>query len=107
MYYIATSPSDNDVNQSLCCSVKKTDVMVYNEVKTLLEGNWTSGHNQFGIASGVCDISFEGTLYEDGIPAEIQAVIDQVRQDVIDGKIVMPADVNDVEVWAAENQYQA
>lgn len=107
MYYIATSPSDNDVNQSLCCSVKKTDVMVYNEVKTLLEGNWTSGHNQFGIASGVCDISFEGTLYEDGIPAEIQAVIDQVRQDVIDGKIVMPADVNDVEAWAAENQYQA
>lgn len=107
MYYIATSPADNDVNQSLCCSVKKTDVMVYNEVKSLLDGAWSAGHNQFGIASGVCDISFEGTLYENGIPEEIQSIIDQVRQDVIDGKIIMPEDVSDVEAWAAENQYQA
>lgn len=107
MYYIATSPSDNDVNQSLCCSVKKTDVMVYNEIKTLIDGNWSAGHNQFGIASGVCDISFEGTLYENGIPEDLQNIIDQARQDVIDGKIVMPEDVSDVEAWAAENQYKA
>ena len=106
-YYIATSPSDNDPDQSLCCSVKKTDVLVYNEVKTFLVGSWSAGHNEFGIADGVCDISFEGTLYADGIPEELQAIIDQVRQDVIDGKITMPADVNDVDAWAAENQYQA
>ena len=106
-YYIATSPSDNDADQSLCCSVKKTDVLVYNEVKNFLEGNWTAGHNEFGIADGVCDISFEGTLYEGGIPEDLQALIDQARQDVIDGKITMPADVNDVDAWAAENQYQA
>ncbi len=106
-YYIATSPSDNDPDQSLCCSVKKTDVLVYNEVKTLLDGNWSAGHNEFGIADGVCDISFEGTLYEGGIPEDLQAVIDQVRQDVIDGKISMPADVNAVDAWTAENQYQA
>ena len=104
-YYIATSPADNDVNQSLCCSVKKTDVMVYNEIKTVLDGQWAPGHQQFGIASGVCDISFEGTLYEGGIPEDIQAIINQVRQDVIDGKITMPADVNDVDAWTAENQY--
>lgn len=106
IYYIATSPSDNDAEQSLCCSVKKTDVLVYNEIKNLIDGNWSAGHNEFGIADGVCDISFEGTLYENGIPEDLQAILDEVRQDVIDGKITMPADVNDVDAWAAENQYQ-
>lgn len=105
IYYIATSPSDNDIDQSLCCSVKKTDVMVYNEIKNLIEGGWTAGHNTFGIAQGVCDISFEGTAYENGIPEEIMNVIDDVRQQVVDGKITMPADVSDVDAWAAENQY--
>lgn len=105
-YYIATSLSDNDPDQSLCCSIKKTDVLVYNEIKTVQEGNWAPGHNQFGIADGVCDIGFANSLFADGIPEEIQAVIDQVRQDCVDGKITMPQDVTDVDAWTAANQYQ-
>ena len=79
--------------------------MVYNEIKNLIEGGWTAGHNAFGIAQGVCDISFEGTAYENGIPEELMNVINDVRQHVVDGKITMPADVADVDAWAAENQY--
>ncbi|MCI8950888.1 MAG: BMP family ABC transporter substrate-binding protein [Lachnospiraceae bacterium] len=105
-YYIATSLSDNDPNQSLCCSIKKTDVLVFNEVKAVVDGSWSAGYNEFGIADGVCDISFEDSLYAEGIPEEVKAVIDQVRQDCKDGKITMPADVSDVDAWAAENQYQ-
>lgn len=105
-YYVATSPADNDQDQSLCCSLKKTDVMVYNEVKTLLDGEWKSGHSQFGIGEGVCDIGFEGTLFEAGIPEEISKIIDEIRQDCIDGQITMPGDVTDVDAWAAENRYQ-
>ena len=105
-YYIATSPADNDPDYSLCCSVKKTDVMVYNEIKTVLDGEWAPGHNQFGIASGVCDISFDGTLFEGGVPEEVQTVIDAAKQAVLDGTVVMPADVEDIDAWTAENQYE-
>lgn len=105
-YYIATSLSDNDPGQSLCCSVKKTDVLVYNEIKAIQDGSWSSGHSQFGIADGVCDISFEQSLFADGIPEDVRTVIDKVRQECTEGKITMPADVADVDAWAAENQYQ-
>lgn len=104
-YYIATSPSDNDPDYSLACSVKKTDVFVYNEIKGIKEETWEAGHHKFGIKEGICNVSFEGTAFEDKIPQEILDIIDEIRQQVVNGELEMPVDVSDVEAWSASNQY--
>lgn len=105
-YFIATSPSDNDLEYSLCCSVKKTDVLTYDAIKNIVDNDWEAGYFSYGIAEGVCDISFEGTAFDGKIPADIMAIIDEIRQQIIDGKLSMPADVSDLDGWSAANQYQ-
>lgn len=104
-YYIATSPSDNDPEYSLCCSVKKTDVMVYNDIVAVANGTWEAGHHTFGIAEGVCDISFEGTAFEGKVPQELLDIIDDIREQVKSGELELPYDPNDVDAWAANNTY--
>lgn len=104
-YYIATSPSDNDADYSISCSVKKTDIFVYNEVKGVLDNTWVAGHHVFGIKEGICDISFEGLNFKDKIPQDVLDVINKIRQEVIDGKLVLPSEPNEVDEWAKTNQY--
>lgn len=105
-YYIATSPADNDVDYSLCCSVKKTDIFVYNEIKGILDNTWVAGHHTFGIADGICDISFEGLNFNGKIPADILEVIENVRAQVVSGELQIPYEPNEVDTWAASNQYK-
>lgn len=105
-YYIATSPSDNDTDYSLCTSAKMTDMFVYNEIKAILEeGAWEAGHHRFGVKEGITDIRFEGTAYENKIPQDILDIIDEIRQKIIDGELEMPNDVSEVDAWAKNNQY--
>ncbi len=104
-YYIATSPADNDPEYSISCSVKKTDAFVYNEIQSIVEETWAPGHYQFGIAHGICDISFDGLAFNGKIPADIMEVINASRQSIVDGELVLPTDPTKVDEWAKTNQY--
>ncbi len=102
-YFIPTSIAGLDPECTLCTSIKLTENEVYDEIKDVVEGNFTAGGGRLGIGAGYCDISYEGTGIE--YPDEYIKIIDEVRQMVKDGEIVMPEDVTDLDAWKAENQY--
>lgn len=104
-YFIATSMGGLDPDCSLCTSVKLTENMVYNEVKSLAEGTWAPGGEREGIVAGYCDISLEGTGID--YPAEVVEIIDAVREQVRAGELTLPTDVDQLDAWKAENQYAA
>lgn len=104
-YFIATSKSGLDPKVSLCTSVKLTENEVYDEIKAVVDGNFTPGGERLGIANGYCDVSVEGV--EIDYPQELLDIVAKIKEDVRTGKIVMPADVSDLDAWKAENQYKA
>lgn len=101
-YFIATSPSTTDKDYSLCTSVKKTDVFVYQEIESLVKGTWKPGAVRKGIKAGACDVSLEGINLK--YPQDILDIVKAVRQDVIDGKITLPKDPKDLDEWTKTNQ---
>lgn len=103
-YFIATSMAGLDPECSLCTSVKLTENEVYDEIKAVVEGNFTSGGERLGIASGYCDVSLEGVQID--YPQDLIDIVDEIRERVKRGEIVMPNDVTELDDWKANNQYK-
>jgi basic membrane protein A len=103
-YFIATSMAGLDPVCSLCTSVKLTENEVYDEIKAVVEGKFTSGGERLGIASGYCDVSLEGVQID--YPQELIDIVNEIRERVKRGEIVMPNDVTELDEWKANNQYK-
>ena len=70
-------------------AVKKVDQAIYNVIKDLQNGKWEGGSNiNFGLAEGAVGIADTSS---DAVPQEILDEVKQLEQDIIDGKINVPA----------------
>ncbi len=70
----------------LTSMVKNVDIAVYNTIKAVKEGTFKAGEQRLGVAEGgVGTTDFEFT--KDIIGAENIAKLEQIRKDIIDGKI--------------------
>ena len=85
-------------------SVKKTEQMVYKEVESIVKGTWQAGSSVYGIADDVCDYDISGLKVE--IPEDILEIVEDIKQEIIDGKLELPYKIEDVDEWAARNQYK-
>ncbi|MCR3955484.1 MAG: BMP family ABC transporter substrate-binding protein [Gudongella sp.] len=103
-YVIGTSLAMVDPEVSLSTSVKKVWVFVIEEIKTLSEGTWEPGFTEIGMAEGVVDYNVEGLDVE--IPEDVTATIEDIRKQIIDGVIVLPTDLDQLDDWTANNVYE-
>lgn len=74
---------------------------VYNDVKSVIDGTWESGIEMGVIANGGVDVTFEGTGVD--IPEEIIEKTDNLRNMIKDGKLTLPASVEEIDGWIEEN----
>jgi len=77
-----------------CCvltsMIKKVDVAVFDTVEDLVAGRFQGGVREFGLAQDGVDYVFDDNN-RDRIPSAIRKRVEQLRNDVIDGKIVVPS----------------
>ena len=72
----------------LTSMVKRCNVAGFNTIKDITEGKFISGIHNFGIKeNGVDTTEFKYT--KDKIPQEYLKRLEQIKQDIIDGKIVV------------------
>jgi basic membrane protein A len=69
----------------LTSMIKKVDVGTFDFIKALTEGKFTAGTKTFDLKSGGIDFSTTGGKVDD-----IKAKLDAYKQQIIDGKIVVP-----------------
>jgi basic membrane protein A and related proteins len=70
--------------------IKRVDTAVFDTIRELTEGRWTSGVRQFGLAEkGV------GWVYDDRnkaqIPDRVKTVVDSLEAEIIAGRIAVPS----------------
>ncbi len=104
-YFCSTSPALISETNQLCISITRFDSFVYKAVEMVLNDTWESGNHVYGIADGACEISFDGVNIE--VPADIQEILEDIRQKIVDGEIEFPDEPNDVDAWAETYQYSA
>jgi len=81
-----TAPEYKDV--VLTSVLKKIDVAVYNTIKDAMDGNFTGGTVTYTIADGGVDIA-PYHEFDAAVSDELKGEIDQLKQDLIDGKVTV------------------
>lgn len=103
-YAIGTSLASVDADHTLVTSLKRIDLMIYNEIKSDVEGNWVKGSKVSGLAEGICNYNIEGLNTK--LPQDIIDKVEDIKKQIIDGKLTLPSDITEVEEWAKANQYK-
>ncbi len=103
-YVIGTSLAMKDPKQSLSTSCKKVWLFVVQEIESLTNGTWEAGYTVKGIPDGVCDYDVEGL--DVVVPDDITQILNDTRKLIADGKLVLPKDLDQIDEWAANNQYK-
>ncbi|RGY96180.1 BMP family ABC transporter substrate-binding protein [Clostridium sp. AM58-1XD] len=101
-YVIGTSLAMADPKHSLSTSCKKVWLFIVEEIQMLADGTWAPGSKLVGIPEGICDYDVEGLDVQ--IPDDITKILEDTRQQIADGKLVLPTDLDQVDAWAKENQ---
>lgn len=74
---------------------------VYNECQDLINGNWTAGVVNPGLADGSLGFVTDDAAIE--VPQEILDKANEARDWVVDNGIELPTKLDDIDAWAAEN----
>lgn len=102
-YVIGSSKATVDPARSLCTSVKKTDVFVYQEIESVINGTWEAGSTRKGIKEGICDYNTEGL--ETQLPEDMIKIVEEIKQKMVDGELQLPEDPDAIDEWIKTNQY--
>ena len=73
--------------------MKRVDNAVYDCVEELLDGTLEGGVKTYDLAAGGVDIAPTTDL----LPEEVLKKVEEVKQDIIDGKITVPATKDEFE----------
>lgn len=79
---------DQVPGQILTSVLKKTDVAVYDVIERYIEGNFEAGEFQYGVATGVMDITDMENM-GDSIPQSVRDKIDEIKAGITSGEIVV------------------
>ena len=84
-------------------AARKVDEMVYNEVKAVIDGTWSGGVHITGLAEGA--VGYDDAQSNVVVPDDIKAAIEEIRQSIVDGTLVPPESMDEIDSWVAANQY--
>lgn len=74
----------------LTSMIKRVDKAVYSTIKDTIDGKFTGGTKRYDLkAKGVDHSVF--TYTKDKIPADVLKKLEEIKKDIIDGKIVVPS----------------
>lgn len=86
---LTASPEQREL--ILTSMLKRVDTAVYDTIKQISEGEFTTGFQVFGLAEEGVDYAVnEYNDNEDLLSDDIQAQLDAFKQDIIDGKVKVP-----------------
>ncbi len=102
-YVIGSSKATVDQARSLCTSIKKTDLFVYQEIESILNGTWEAGSTRKGIKEGVCDYDTEGL--DTQLPEDMIEIVEDIKKKVSDGELSLPEEPDAIDEWLKTNQY--
>ena len=93
---------DGHMNQdapdsNIACALRDCPGSAVEAIKDVIDGNFTSGAIETGLAEGNVYMEFEGSNYE--IPEDAMAIYEKAIEEIKSGKIVVPKTIDEAKAW--------
>lgn len=85
-------------------SVRSVERIVYAEIEKVVKGTWESGLHVSGIKEGAVGYDTEGSNAV--LPEDILAAVEDIKAKLVAGELVPCKSADELDTWAAENQYK-
>ena len=102
-YAMGTGVNQNAISpdEIIATATFELPSIVYEEVKTVVDGTWKSGPKIWGLREGAVGYSVEGSNVK--VPQEILDKVDAANKWFIDENIVLPSSTDEVDAWVSQN----
>ena len=84
-------------------AVRRVDNILYDEIKSVVDGTWQPNEYRIGIKENVIDFEREGSNVS--LEPNIIEVVEDVKKQIVKKELNIPSTRNDLEVWLKANQY--
>ncbi len=84
-------------------SLKDVKTLMYNEVVALMDGTWKDGITPLNLMNGGTNYTTEGSNVV--LPDDIVEKVEDIKQMVTNGELVVPSTREELEEWIKTNQY--
>lgn len=93
----------NEPDYIVATALRNVDEMVYKEVEAAVKGTWEAGVHISGIKEG--SVGYDAAGSNAALPKEALEIVEEIKQQIIDGKLVPCKTAEELDAWLAENQY--
>jgi len=87
----------------IATSIRNVNEIVYNEVKSLTDGTWIAGAHVSGMAEG--SVGYSTADSNIVLPDDIVQIVEETRQKIVSGELVICTSADEMDAWVAANQY--
>lgn len=87
----------------IATSIRNVNEIVYNEVKAAVEGTWTPGVHISGMKEG--SVGYSTADSNIVLPDDIVKIVEETRQKIVSGELVICSSADEMDAWVAANQY--
>jgi len=84
-------------------SIRNVDEMVFNEVKSVIDGTWISECSKNGLIEDA--VGYSNDLSQVEIPQDIENAINDIKSKIKNGDLVICSTSEELESWLENNQY--
>lgn len=101
-YAMGTGVNQNAISpdEIIATATFELPTIVYDEVKTVVDGTWVSGPKIWGLLEGAVGYSVEGSNVK--VPQEILDKVEEAKKWIMEEKIVMPSSTDQVDAWVSQ-----
>lgn len=100
---VGGNQNDNEPDYIVATALRNVDEMVYREVEAAVKGTWEPGVHISGIKEGSVGYDTANSGVE--LPEDVKKIVEEIKQQIVDGKLVPCKSEDELEGWLAENQY--
>lgn len=93
----------NEPDYIVATALRNVDEMVYKEVEAAIKGTWQPGVHISGIKEG--SVGYDAANSNVALPDDVVKIVEEVKQQIIDGTLVPCKSADELDAWLAENQY--
>lgn len=101
---VGSNQNGEDPDHIPASSVRSVDEMVYNEVKSIVEGTWKPGLHMSGMKENAVGCDTKGSNVV--IPDDIKAKVEDVRKKIVSGELVPCKSAKELDPWLSANHYE-
>ncbi|SCH83370.1 BMP family lipoprotein [Romboutsia sp. 1001713B170207_170306_H8] len=85
-------------------AIRHADDIIYNEIESVVKSTWSPGMHSFGIKENVIGYEIAGSNVE--IPEKTIQVVEEIKNDIVEGELYIPSTYEELEIWTQSNQYK-